>query len=51
MRKFFANLYEIELPSVLQFSPIFIVSDIYHFKDSGVHIDEITSDWEGSYID
>ena len=37
LRKFSANAYEIELPFDLQISPFFYVSDIYSFKDSGVH--------------
>ena len=36
LRKFFANAYEIELPSKIQISPIFNVSDICPFKDLGV---------------
>ena len=36
LRKFSANAYEIELPSNLQFSPIFNVSYIYPFKYLGV---------------
>ena len=36
LRKFYANAYEIELPSDLQISPIFNVLDIYSFKGSGV---------------
>ena len=36
LRKFYANAYEFELPSNLQISPIFNVSYIYIFKDSGV---------------
>ena len=36
LRKFFANAYEIELPSNLQISSIFNVLDIYNFKDSSV---------------
>ena len=36
LRKFSTNAYEIELPFDLQISPIFNVSDLYAFKDSGV---------------
>ena len=35
LRKFFANAYEIELPSNLKISSIFNVSNIYPFKDLG----------------
>ena len=45
MRKFSANAYEIELPSDLQISPIFNVSDIYPFKNSGE--DGSFIDWQG----
>ena len=36
LRKFYANAYEIELPSNLQISSIFNVSDIYPFQYSSV---------------
>ena len=36
LRKFYANAYEIELPSDLQSSPIFNVSDLYPFRDVGI---------------
>ena len=39
--KFSANAYEIELPSNLEISPTFNVSDIYPFKDSGVQVEEM----------
>ena len=51
LRIFFANAYEIELPSNLQISPIFNVSYIYHFKDSGVLIEEMILGEDGSFID
>ena len=51
LKKFSANAYEIELPFDLQISPIFNVSDIYHFKYSGVHAEETTSGGYGSSID
>ena len=36
LRNFSANAYEIELPSDLQISPIFNVSDLYPFRDTGI---------------
>ena len=39
LRNFSANAYEIELPSDLQISPIFNVSDLYPFKYLGVQTD------------
>ena len=50
LRKFCKNAYEIELPSNLQISPIFKVSDIYPFKDSSVQIEEMISREDGSFI-
>ena len=54
LRKFSANAYEIELPSHLQISPIFNISDLYPFRDAGIHpygvnsdIDYPTIDWQG----
>ena len=44
LRKFSANAYEIELPSDLQVSPIFNVSYLYLFKDTGVQPDCVTSE-------
>ena len=41
LRKFYANAYEIELPSDIQISPIFNVLDLYNFKDSSVQIEEM----------
>ena len=41
LRKFSTNAYEIELPSVIQISPIFNVSDIYPFNDLVVHVEEM----------
>ena len=49
LRNFSANVYEIELPSNLQISPIFNVSDIYPFKYSVVHA-EMTPGEDGSFI-
>ena len=51
LMKFSANAYEIELPSNPQISPIFNVSDIYPFKDSGVSTEEMISGEDGSFID
>ena len=51
LRKFFANAYEIELPSDLQISPIFNVSYLYPFRDAGIQKDGITSDGDDSSID
>ena len=45
------NSYEIELPAYLHISPIFNVSDIYHFKDSGFHAEGTTSGADGFSID
>ena len=50
LRKFSANAYEIELAYDLHISPIFNVSDIYPFKDSGVHAEETTLGGDGSSI-
>ena len=36
LRNISANVYEIELPSDLQISPIFNVSDLYPFRDAGI---------------
>ena len=44
LRKFYANAYEIKLPSDLQISPIFNVSDLYPFRDAGSYTDGVTSD-------
>ena len=43
LRKFSTNAYDIELPSDIQISPIFNVSDLYPFKDSGVQTEDIVS--------
>ena len=51
LRKFSANAYEIEIPSDLQISPIFNVSDLYLFKDVGVHPDGVTSERDDLAID
>ena len=51
MRNCFANAYEIELPSNLQISPIFNVSDIYPFKYSCFPIKEMISEAYGPFID
>ena len=51
LRKFSTNAYEIELPSNLQIFPIFNVSDIYRFRDSGVQIEYMISGEYGSFID
>ena len=51
LRKFFANAYEIELPSDLQISLIFNVLDLYPFKDVGVQTDGVTSNGYDSAID
>ena len=42
LRNFFANDYEIELPSDLKISPIFNVSYLYPFRDACIHTDGIT---------
>ena len=42
LRNFSANAYEIELPSDLQISPIFNVSDLYPFRDAGIQLDGVT---------
>ena len=47
LRKFSTNAYEIELPSNLQISLIFNVSNIYPFKYSGVLVEEMML---GEYI-
>ena len=54
LRKFSANAYEIELPSDLQISPIFNVSDFYPFRDAYIQPYGVTSnrgdpaiDWQG----
>jgi len=51
LRKFSANAYEIELPSNLQVSPIFNVSDLYPFKDSGVQTKELISGEDNPFVD
>ena len=51
MRNFSANAYEIELPSNLQISPIFNVSDLYHFKYWGVQTEEMISSEDGPFVD
>ena len=48
LRKFFANAYEIELPFDFQISPIFNVSDLYHFRDAGIQTDGTTLDGDDS---
>ena len=49
LRKFSTNAYEIELPSNIQISPIFNVSDTYSFKDLCVHKETNLSE-DGSFI-
>ena len=39
LRKFSANAYEIEIPSDLQISPIFNVSNLYPFRYAGIQKD------------
>ena len=51
LRMFFANAYEIELPSDLQISPIFNVSDLYPFRDAGIQPDGVTSDKDDPAVD
>ena len=51
LRKFSTNAYEIELPSDLQISPIFNVSDLYPFTDAGIQPDGVTSDVDDPAID
>ena len=51
LRKFYANAYEIELPSDLQISPIFNVSYLYPFRDAGIQPDGVTSDRDDPAID
>ena len=51
LRKFSANAYEIELPSNLQISPIFNVSDLYPFRDAGIQPDGVTIDRDDPSID
>ena len=51
LRKFSANAYEMELPSDLQISPIFNVSDLYPFKDSYVQTKEVISGEDGPFVD
>ena len=48
LRKFSPNSYEIELPSDLHISPIFNVSYLYPFRDSGIQTDGITSNGKDS---
>ena len=43
LRNFFANAYEIEIPSDILISPIFNVSDLYPFRDVGIQPDGVTS--------
>ena len=50
LRNFFVNAYEIELPSHLQISPIFNVSNIYLFKDVGVQPEEMISGEYGLFV-
>ena len=50
LRKFSANAYELELPCDLQISPIFNVSNLYHFKESCVQTEEMISREDGSFI-
>ena len=50
LRKFSANAYELELPSDLKISPIFNVSDLYLFKDSGVQHEEMILGEEGPFV-
>ena len=50
LRKFSANAYEIELPSDLEISPSFNVSDLYSFKDASVKIEEVISYKDGQLI-
>ena len=50
LRKFSANSYEIELPSDLQISPIFNVSDLYPFRDAGMQPDGVTSNRDDAAI-
>ena len=50
LRKFYANSYEIELPSDLQISPIFNVGDLYPFKYSSVHTKEMISGKYGPFV-
>ena len=51
LRKFFANAYEIELPSEFQISPIFNVLDSYPFRDVGIETYGMNSDGDDSSID
>ena len=50
LRKFYANAYEIELPSYLQIYPIFNVSDLYTFKYLVVQIEEVISSEDGPFV-
>ena len=51
LRKFFSNAYEIKLPSDLQISPIFNVSDLYPFRDACIQPDDVTLDRDDPAID
>ena len=51
LRKFSANAYEIELPSDLQISSIFNVSDLYRFINAGIQPYGVTSDRDDPTID
>ena len=51
LKKFSTNAYEIELPSDLQISPIFNVSDLYPFRDAGIQPNGVTLDRDDPAID
>ena len=51
LKNFSTNAYEIELPSDLQISPIFNVSDLYPFRDAGIQTDGTNLDGDDSSID
>ena len=48
---FLTNADELEIPSNIQISQIFNVSNIYPFKDSSVLLEEMISGEDGPFID